>query len=316
MRYLYNYISMHILLLLPGVSGAGAQLIGEFPEDIEKASDRSVAPIAGQYIVVYKKNGQASLRSQAGTSLSIRKQRMSEEVAATLQKNNLPRRRVLQVYETALQGFAISGLTTAEADRLRKDNQVAYVVPDKPVYLADDGVLQPAALAGSCNGRSITLNGVISYNTSAATYGAAGPVSGQVVLVNDGTAAPTQGCGIIPDITGKIALVDLGGTCSPADKALNAQQAGAVGVIIANNVAGGLPAFGAAADPNLVTIPVMSLNLADANALKTMLVSISVNATLDPARINDLAQCIPWGITRVGGGLSGAGKGPGSLIQE
>ncbi|WP_149241899.1 S8 family serine peptidase [Dyadobacter sp. 32] len=308
MRYFYSYISIHLLLLLLGIPGAGAQLIGEFPEDTEKASDRSVAPIAGQYIVVYKKNGQASLRSQAGTSLSIRKQRMSEEVAATLQKNNLPRRRVLQVYETALQGFAISGLTTAEADRLRKDNQVAYVVPDKPVYLADHGALRPAALAGSCNGRSIMLNGVFNYTAGAALYGGAGPVTGEVVLVNDGTAEPTLGCGIIPAMTGKIALMDLGGTCSPADKALKAQEAGAVGVIIANNVAGGLPAFGDAADPNLVTIPVMSLNLTDANALKTMLVSITVNATLDPARINNLAQCIPWGVTRVGGGLSGAGK--------
>ena len=64
-------------------------------------------------------------------------------------------------------------------------------------------------------------------------------VTGDVVLVNDGGAAPTLGCNALTagSLTGKIALIDRG-TCGFVVKVKNAQNAGAVGVIIANNAAG------------------------------------------------------------------------------
>ncbi|MFN4298266.1 MAG: T9SS-dependent M36 family metallopeptidase [Thermaurantimonas sp.] len=70
------------------------------------------------------------------------------------------------------------------------------------------------------------------------------PVSGQLVLMNDGSADPTLGCqNTQQNLQGKIVLIDRG-TCTFANKILNAQQAGAIGVIVANNVSGNPIAMG------------------------------------------------------------------------
>lgn len=64
------------------------------------------------------------------------------------------------------------------------------------------------------------------------------PVSGEVVIVNDGIDDPfaTDGCEDLlnaDELVGKIALIDRGG-CEFGCKALGAQEAGAIGVIICN----------------------------------------------------------------------------------
>ena len=69
-------------------------------------------------------------------------------------------------------------------------------------------------------------------------------------------------------VNGKIALIDRG-TCAFTVKAKNAQLAGAIGVIIANNAAGAAPAM-TGSDPT-VTIPTVSVSLADATTLKDAL---------------------------------------------
>ena len=69
-------------------------------------------------------------------------------------------------------------------------------------------------------------------------------------------------------VAGKVALVDRG-SCNFTVKALNVQNAGAIGVIVANNAATGLPSMGGA-DP-LVTIPSVGISQAEGNALKASL---------------------------------------------
>lgn len=69
-------------------------------------------------------------------------------------------------------------------------------------------------------------------------------------------------------VNGKIALIDRG-ICGFTTKVKNAQNAGAIGVIIGNNVAGAAPPVGGS-DPT-ITIPVMSISQADSNTLKTAL---------------------------------------------
>ena len=60
------------------------------------------------------------------------------------------------------------------------------------------------------------------------------PVEGLLELVDDGTAEPSLGCsGPVGFTSGRIALIDRG-QCSFEDKAFNAFQAGAAGVIIAD----------------------------------------------------------------------------------
>ena len=97
------------------------------------------------------------------------------------------------------------------------------------------------------------------------------PIQAEVILVDDGVAPTSDGCEPIvnaPQVAGKIALIDRG-LCTFVDKALQAQAAGAVAVIIANNVSGPPQPMGGV-DPT-VTIPVVGITLADANAIKANL---------------------------------------------
>lgn len=105
-------------------------------------------------------------------------------------------------------------------------------------------------------------------------------VSGAVVLGQDGTAPTTDACqALTGNVTGKIVLVDRG-TCTFKAKALNAQNAGAIGVILANNAPGGAPAMPANPGGPAVTIPILSITQADGAALKTALTNGAVTTTL------------------------------------
>jgi hypothetical protein len=107
------------------------------------------------------------------------------------------------------------------------------------------------------------------------TYGASGAsfgppptpagVAGDVVLAEDGSGN-NEGCGaFIAFPAGAIALVDRG-TCPFVQKARNAQDAGAVAMIVANNVAGAPITMGGE-DPT-ITIPSVMVSLADGNTIK------------------------------------------------
>lgn len=85
------------------------------------------------------------------------------------------------------------------------------------------------------------------------------PVSGEFVIVSDGTPTANEGCNTLVNaaqIAGKIALVRRG-TCEFGLKALNAQNAGAIATVIYNNQGGDvLLSPGAGAVGGQVTIPV------------------------------------------------------------
>jgi hypothetical protein len=113
-------------------------------------------------------------------------------------------------------------------------------------------------------------------SSAAGTYGATGAdfgpppppegVSGDVVLVNDGTANPTHGCQpLLGFPAGAIALVDRG-TCTFVQKAQNAQEAGAVAMVVVNN-APGPPVQMGGTDPTIV-IPSVMVSLDDGNTIK------------------------------------------------
>ncbi len=113
-----------------------------------------------------------------------------------------------------------------------------------------------------------------SYDFGTAAFGAPATefnFSGAIVAVNDGSAAPTQGCVASPAgaYAGRIALVDRG-TCSFGIKARFAQDAGAIGVIVANNAPGAAP--GLAGDPSVnPTIPTISVAQPDGAAIRAAL---------------------------------------------
>jgi len=119
------------------------------------------------------------------------------------------------------------------------------------------------------------------YLVGTATFGPAlfSPgVTAEVMPVVD--TAPNLGLACNPlsalnaaAVKGKIALVDRG-TCTFVIKAANVQAAGALGMIVVDNVAGSPPAGLGGADPT-ITIPAVRISLADGNTLKAALATRS-----------------------------------------
>ena len=110
------------------------------------------------------------------------------------------------------------------------------------------------------------------YSAGTASFGPAltnAGVTGPVTLVNDGVGTTSDACEAFPagSLAGQIAFIDRG-TCAFTLKAKNAQDAGAIGAIIVNNVAGAAPGLGGT--DATVTIPVISLSQADGTTLRTL----------------------------------------------
>jgi hypothetical protein len=123
----------------------------------------------------------------------------------------------------------------------------------------------PESIAGQSLAKRATFGGSI----------VAPGVTGDVVA-----ALPADGCVSITnpeEITGNIALIDRG-ACTFTVKVANAEAAGAVAVIVANNVPTGLPSM-AGADPN-ITIPSYGVLQSVGASIRDELVSGAVNVTL------------------------------------
>ncbi|HEX8118209.1 MAG TPA: PA domain-containing protein, partial [Pyrinomonadaceae bacterium] len=134
-------------------------------------------------------------------------------------------------------------------------------------------VNSPAGIAGN-------------YVANTAEFGpplSAAGATGNVVQALDPSdangAATTDGCTALTNpsaVAGRIAVIDRG-TCTFVTKVRNAQNAGAVGVIIANSSAG---VFGGMAGSDAtITIPSAMVSFADGNTIKGQLTA-GVNATL------------------------------------
>ena len=107
------------------------------------------------------------------------------------------------------------------------------------------------------------------------------PLTGNLVVVDDGTSTPIEGCNPFTNagaINGKIAVVKRG-SCNFTVKVKNAQNAGAIGVLMINNVEGNPIAMGGT-DPT-ITIPSLMISMEDGASILTTLQSQTVNATLD-----------------------------------
>ena len=103
-----------------------------------------------------------------------------------------------------------------------------------------------------------------------------GPVIGDLVV-----AEPLQACGPLTnaaEVAGEIAFIQRG-TCPFVDKILNAQAAGAIGVVVYNNLAGSPFVMGGSTDE--ATIPAVMISLEDGNLIQdTIEGGATVNVTL------------------------------------
>jgi hypothetical protein len=101
----------------------------------------------------------------------------------------------------------------------------------------------------------------------------ANAITGILAIVDDGTAADSLGCNPLvnnADIAGKIAVV-YRGECQFGTKSLNAQNAGAIAVLIINNVPGDPIGMDGGTDGVNVTIPVAMISQLDGQIIRAVL---------------------------------------------
>jgi len=106
------------------------------------------------------------------------------------------------------------------------------------------------------------------------------PISGTAALIDDGTAPVTDGCDPgASNISGKIAFIDRG-DCQFGTKALYAENAGAVAVIICNNATDPIIAPGPGDDGANVNVSVYMMAYSDCETLKVGLADGDIDVTL------------------------------------
>ena len=116
-------------------------------------------------------------------------------------------------------------------------------------------------------------------------------ISGNFILANDSNGKPTEACSSFGgDATGKIAVIRRG-DCPFVNKVKNAQDAGAVAVIMMNNVTGQpIPMGGTDAS---ITIPSVMISKESGDIIEAAISAGTVNGSLNPASGNFTATLVP-----------------------
>jgi len=159
----------------------------------------------------------------------------------------------------------LNGAGTDSPTPERSDGQCSEHTVPVPLLVINT----PPSIAGECPA------GAASFGPQLTTNG----VTGDVVLGDDGVGVRTDACEPLvngAEISGNIALVDRG-TCAFTIKVKNAQDAGAVAVIVADNVPG--PAAPMSGQDATITIPSIRIALVHGDLLKSELPD-GVNVTM------------------------------------
>ncbi len=128
-------------------------------------------------------------------------------------------------------------------------------------------------------------------------------LTGTLALADDGNAPTTDACQPLgAGVSGKVALIDRG-TCTFKQKAVYAEQAGAVGVILVDNqVSAAPPSMPDAQPAGSVSIPMVSVTQGSGNTLKAALgngaVTVTLAATTSPTldgTIDNTIVAHEWG---------------------
>ncbi len=146
---------------------------------------------------------------------------------------------------SAQQTIALDVLPSPSNPQVISQNEIAFTVLSPAISSGYYGYSTTSSAQGWGNG---SLNAV--------------SVESQMVLARDNAAADSLLCNTAinaSEIAGNIAVI-YRGNCEFGTKALNAQAAGAVGVVVINNVSGAPIDMGAGAAGSSVTIPVIMVS--------------------------------------------------------
>lgn len=209
----------------------------------------------------------------------------TQSVASAISSENASLAGVIVVASAGNAGdtFTISGAPGSSTRTI----SVANVADDGQILSLFD-VVTPPALAG----RKPSANNAFTANFPPAPVGIAGTLV--PVAADNTTANPIEGCSALTNgaaVSGNIALIRRG-SCDFAVKAVNAQNAGAIAVVIANNAAGDPVAPGLGGAPAIpMTIPVISINTATGADILTAIgngdvVTATINSTTNANVIN------------------------------
>ena len=158
--------------------------------------------------------------------------------------------------------------------------------------------MQTAIEFGSGLPNAVTVDSGPAAGTYLAHYArfspapAAAGITGTLVLVDDASGNPNDGCEPYTIPAGSIAVVDTTNVCNNYTQTVNAQNAGAVALVVvhtANN-----PAIMNGTMVNPVSIPAIRVGLADGNTIKAAIASqpasgsVHRNTARPPMRVGDL----------------------------
>ncbi len=136
---------------------------------------------------------------------------------------------------------------------------------------------EPSAIARKYTSAPATIGGTLTKT----------PVKGNLILVDDGTANGSEGCNALinnSSLSGNIAVFDRG-NCSFVSKITKAQNAGAIGVIVINNVTTA-PIAMRGGGAGALTIPAIMISQANGGTIKTRMAIEQVEGSMyDSSRI-------------------------------
>lgn len=205
-----------------------------------------------------------------------------DEVSGNFQKNNLGR-----------GGIAGDDVIAEAQDGSGMNNANFSVGPDgtRPrmqMFLWESDRYKKAMLNLPSNYAGVKVTSIEGEISVSNKLRGTGPVTGDLVLYDQGGIAPTDLACLPPalpaSISGKIALIQQG-NCELTTKVKNAQDAGAIAVLVYNNLPGQLSVM--SGDDNSITIPALMIFKEDGETLKQMMNSGTVNLTLSAAPLRD-----------------------------
>ncbi|MES2865134.1 MAG: PA domain-containing protein [Bacteroidota bacterium] len=191
------------------------------------------------------------------------------------------------------------------------------------VWKSTDGGATWANVFGGISGATyfqsatnITVNSPVSSVYSSVETTAFGvpvnsPITADLVLVNDGSGAPTEACGALPasSVLNKIALIRRG-NCNFVQKIINAKNAGAIAVIVMNNIPGNPAGMGGVDTNSEIDIPSVAISKDAGDALVALIGSGAVNVTINPSTGGITGNIVPGNqhindiVVRNNGGVS------------